>query len=391
MRGCVRWRKVTSGETISIALRRDQYLELEKIGIGAFAPVAGFMTERQFRSVCETMHLPSGEPFTIPVVLDVDSATAHRARKASIIELLYADAKVGEIIPESVFTCDKASVAEQIYGSSDIAHPGVQRFFNSGDWFIGGSTTLISRVKLDLSKYEMTPAETKEMFQRLGWKTIVGFQTRNVPHRAHEYLQRVALEHVDGLFVQPLIGQKKKGDYTAEAIMAGYVALVEGFYPKSKVALGVLSTSMRYAGPREAVFHAMIRRNYGCTHFIVGRDQAGVGNYYGKYAAHDLLRRFEGELGITVMYLHGPYYCDICGGIVTEQTCRHSETDPASTTELSGTIIRRMLSGGLQPDPRFIRPEVLASLSDCKLFVEDDAGESAARITPAAQPSLNSR
>ena len=361
--------------SISIALRRDQYLELEKIGIGAFAPLVNFMKEEEFHSVCETMYLPSGEPFTIPVVLDVDTGIAHRARNASRIELTYSGLKVGEIIPESVYTCDKDAVAKQIYGSNDESHPGVQMFFNSGGWFIGGKTTLVSRVALEISKYELTPDETKEKFKSLGWKTIVGFQTRNVPHRAHEYLQRVALEHVDGLFIQPLIGQKKRGDYTPEAIMAGYFGLIDGFYPNNRVAIGVLSTSMRYAGPREAVFHALIRRNYGCTHFIVGRDHAGVGNYYGKYAAHELLRRFEAELGIRIMYLHGPYHCGICGGIVTEHTCPHSLSDPERTTEISGTLIRQILSGGEQPDDRFIRPEVLSAVRDCKLFIEDEMNE----------------
>jgi sulfate adenylyltransferase len=344
---------------------------LEKIGLGAFSPLANFMNETEFHSVCENMYLPSGEAFTIPVVLDVDADIAKRARNTSKIDLIYSSEKVGEIVPESVFTCDKDAICKHVYATNDRRHPGVQRFFNSGGWFIGGKTTLTSRVALKTSKYELTPEETRAKFKSLGWKTIVGFQTRNVPHRAHEYLQRVALEHVDGLFIQPLIGQKKNGDYTPEAIMAGYSKLVEGFYPVNRVVLGVLSTSMRYAGPREAVFHALIRKNYGCTHFIVGRDHAGVGNYYGKYAAHELLRRFEGKLGIRIMYLHGPYHCDICGGIVTEHTCPHSLSDPASTTEISGTLIRKVLSGGERPDERFFRPEVLGALQNISLFVED--------------------
>lgn len=361
--------------SISISLRQDQYLELEKLGIGAFAPLANFMTQAEFHSVCETMRLPSKDPFPIPVVLDVDKNFAHRAANVTRIELAYLGMKVGEIIPESVYTCDKETAAKQIYGTNDKRHPGVQRFFNCGDWFIGGKTILISRVNLEISKYELTPEDAKKMFASLGWRTVVGFQTRNVPHRAHEYLQRVALEHVDGLFIQPLVGQKKSGDYTPEAIMKGYQTLINGFYPKSRVVLGILSTSMRYAGPREAVFHALIRRNYGCTHFIVGRDHAGVANYYDKYAAHDLLRRFDGELGIQIMYLHGPFYCSICGVIVTEHTCPHFLSNPECTMEISGTLIRQMLSGGRMLDERFIRPEILNAIQDCKLFIGNETDE----------------
>jgi sulfate adenylyltransferase len=210
------------------------------------------------------------------------------------------------------------------------------------------------------------------MFAERGWKTIVGFQTRNVPHRAHEYLQRTALEQVDGLFIQPLVGRKKAGDYTPQSIMAGYRKLIADFYPRDRVVLGILSTSMRYAGPREAVFHALIRRNHGCTHFIVGRDHAGVGDYYGKYAAHELIGRFDGELGIAVMRLHGPFHCRVCDGIVTEHTCAHYRTRPAAITEISGTEIRRILNSGLTPERHIIRPEIVDAVKNVPLFVTGD-------------------
>lgn len=360
-------------DVLSISIRRDQYLELEKIGIGALSPLDHFMTEDEFHSVCQEMFLPCGFPFTIPVVLDTDTGTAHHARHSSKIELIYAGIVVGEMIPESIYTCDKSVIAKQVYGVSDEQHPGVSRFFSMGDWFIGGKTTLLARVPSEDGRYEMTPSETRQLFNNLGWKTIVGFQTRNVPHRAHEYLQRVALEHVDGLFIQPLIGQKKRGDYTPDAIMTGYTCLIDRFYPKNRVVLGVLSTSMRYAGPREAVFHALIRKNYGCTHFIVGRDHAGVGNYYDKYAAHQLLRRFDATLGIQIMYLHGPYHCDICGGIVTEHTCPHGLSAPTHTLEISGTMIRKILVGGEKPDSRLIRPEIIEAVHGHTLFIENES------------------
>lgn len=354
---------------LSINLRYDQYLELEKIGIGAFLPLNHFMNEDEFISVTENMRLPSGVPFPIPVFLDVEKEFVDLAKEADLIELLYEGIKVGTLLPESIYTCNKESIAQHVYGTSDKAHPGVARFYNSGNWFIGGETQLLKRVEGALHKYELTPEETKKIFDLKGWKTIVGFQTRNVPHRAHEYLQRVALEHVDGLFIQPLVGQKKKGDYTPEAVIIGYQALVDEFYPSNRVVLGILSTSMRYAGPREALFHALIRKNYGCTHFIVGRDHAGVGDYYEKYAAHQLLKSFEEELGIKIMYLHGPFYCSACDGISTEQTCPHIVTNPELTDQISGTLMRQILSGGSKPDKRFFRPEILEAIKDCKLFI----------------------
>lgn len=356
---------------ISLLLRQDQYLELEKIGLGAFLPLDHFMNEAEFFSVCENMRLPSRAPFPIPVILDVTTEFLEQARNADVIDLIYEERKVGEIEPESIYTCDKKKIAKLVYGTDEKAHPGAKRFYDSGDWFIGGKTTLQQRVDGMLSKYELTPEETKKRFSDLGWNTIVGFQTRNVPHRAHEYLQRIALEHVDGLFVQPLVGQKKRGDYSPEAVIRGYQALIQNFYPLSRVLMGILSTSMRYAGPREAVFHALIRRNYGCTHFIVGRDHAGVGNYYGKYAGHQLLRMFEPELGIKIMYLHGPFHCKICDGIVTEHTCPHIVSDPEATNQISGTMIRQILSGGCKPDPRYFRPEILEALKGCELFINN--------------------
>jgi sulfate adenylyltransferase len=354
----------------SIQLRQDQYLELEKIGLGAFLPLNQFMTEEQFQQVAKEMHLPDGSPFTIPVYLDVDKQVAELAQSVDHFDLLYAGTKVGEIVPESIFTCDKSDIARHVFGTSEDQHPGVNRFYHHGDWFIGGKTTLLQRVDEPISRFELTPEQAKQKFAELGWKTVVGFQTRNVPHRAHEYLQRTALEHVDGLFVQPLVGQKKKGDYAPDAVIRGYQALIEGFYPKERVLLGILSTSMRYAGPREAVFHALIRRNYGCTHFIVGRDHAGVGNYYEKYAAHAMLRRFEAELGINIMYLHGPFYCESCDGIATEHTCCHIKDKPEVTSQISGTLMRRILSGGSTPDRRFFRPEILDALAGCELFID---------------------
>ncbi len=355
-----------------LALSRDQYLEFEKLGLGAFRPLDGFMMEDAFRSVVRDMRLPDGAVFPLPVLLDVGRAESERLRGRARVSLSFDGIDVGSIEPLSVFTCDKPAVARAVFGTTDLAHPGVANFLRGGDWFIGGPIRLARRATLDISADELAPAEAKAAFAERGWRRIVGFQTRNVPHRAHEYLQRVALEHVDGLFIQPLVGRKKAGDYTPQAIMAGYRTLIDQFYPKRRVVLGILSTAMRYAGPREAVFHAIIRRNYGCTHFIVGRDHAGVGDYYGKYDAHALVQRFEGELGITVMRLHGPYHCRRCDGIVTEQTCPHRERDPRAITEISGTDMRAILLGGKAPDPHLMRIEVIESIKGLPLFITED-------------------
>lgn len=355
-----------------LIINRVQYLELEKIGLGAFAPVRGFMNEPDVLSIIKTARLADGTPFPLPILLAVDKAAAERLRGNARITLVHAGQEVGELTLESVFTLEMPAAAQALYGTDDVVHPGVRFFFKAGDWFLGGSIRLTRRIEHSLSRFELTPEETRSYFERQRWKTVAGFQTRNVPHRAHEYLQRVALEVTDGLFVQPLVGQKKAGDYTPESVLRGYEALVSGFFPPGRVLLGVLTTSMRYAGPREAVFHAIIRRNYGCTHFIVGRDHAGVGNYYGKYEAHEFTRRFDGELGITIMRLHGPFHCSACETIATEQTCPHFARDPSRITEISGSYIRSILAAEQSAPVHIMRPEVLAALQGLPHFITNE-------------------
>lgn len=355
-----------------ILINRNQYLELEKLGLGAFAPLSGFMNDDDFHNVVHSMRLADGTPFPIPVVLDISRTEADSVKGVAEISLIFDDTEVGTLKPESVYSPNKEKVAIEVFGTADSAHPGVAHFVGLNDVFVGGPITLTNRRLLDVSEFELTPVEAKAAFTERGLKTVVGFQTRNVPHRAHEYLQRVALEHVDGLFIQPLVGQKKPGDYTPQAIMTGYRTLVDAFYPRGRVVLGTLSTSMRYAGPREAVFHAIVRRNYGCTHFIVGRDHAGVGGYYNKYAAHELIKQFDGELGIQIMCLHGPYYCGRCDGIVTEQTCSHEFSSPEDIMHISGTDMRAMLLGGKKPEKHLMRPEIIESLKNIPLFIEDE-------------------
>ena len=352
-----------------LVLNRVQYLELEKIGLGAFAPVRGFLNEDDVKSVVAEARLADGTPFPLPILLAVSKEEADRARSCNHIALAHEGAEVGQMAVESVFQLDKPAAARALYGTDDPAHPGVRFFYNAGDWFLGGPVRLLQRIEHELSPYELPPEETRAHFRSQGWESVTGFQTRNVPHRAHEYLQRVALEVSDGLFIQPLVGQKKAGDYTPEAVIRGYQQLVRGFYPPGRVLLGVLTTSMRYAGPREAVLHAIIRRNYGCTHFIVGRDHAGVGNYYGKYEAHEFTRRFDGELGIKILRLSGPFHCSACDTIATEKTCAHYTSDPDRITEISGSLIRSILAAEGTAPEHIMRPEIVAALAGVPHFI----------------------
>lgn len=352
-------------------LSRNQYFEFENIALGALAPLDGFMTEEQFISVVRDMRLPGGEVFPLPVTLGMTPEQADSVRDASRIALVYGGVEVGELSPDSVFSCDKRAAARDVFGTDDPAHPGVAHFLDAGDVMVGGKVRLKQRVETEISRYELTPEEARAEFAARGWRTVVGFQTRNVPHRAHEHLQRLALERADGLFVQPLIGLRKAGDYAPQAIMISYRALIDDFYPADRVVLGALSATMRYAGPREAVFHALIRRNYGCSHFIVGRDHAGVGDYYGKYDAQELTRRFDGDLGIEILRFSGPFHCAVCDGIVTERSCPHEATRPDAVTQISATAVRAMLVGGQPADPRMMRPEIIASLKGVPLFIDE--------------------
>ncbi|MCZ6770843.1 MAG: sulfate adenylyltransferase [Proteobacteria bacterium] len=355
-----------------LSLSKHQYLELRALAAGAFHPLTGFMNEDQFHSCVEEMRMPTGELFPIPIILDLDDKDADRLSQQPRVALYYEGEEVGELLPDSFYRPNKEAAAKKIFGTDDAAHPGVSFFLAKGDVFVGAQVRLTKRLDLGFASYDLTPEQCRQEFASRGWQTIVGFQTRNVPHRAHEHLQRIGLEVVDGLFIHPLIGYRKRGDYTAEAIVRGYEALIDNFYPTNRVVLGVLPIWMRYAGPREAVFHAIVRRNFGCTHFIIGRDHAGVGNYYGKYEAQYLSRRFDGELGIEVLYLHGPFYCSRCESIVTDKVCRHERTAPQHVTQISGTDMRASLLHGRPPGPHLMRPEIVAALEGVPIFIESD-------------------
>ena len=348
------------------------YLELEKLGLGIFNPLQGFMDERDFYSVAENMRLANNSFFPLPVVLPISEKNIVSCRNSSELLLLYNNVEVGSIFPNSVYKPNFDKILFPIFGTNDKNHPGFKMFKNTGEYFLGGKIILKQRIKNHLSKYEMTPEEVKAEISKRGMKTVAGFQTRNIPHKAYEYIQRLALEKVDGLFIQPLIGRKKIGDFTPEAIMTSYNKLINNYLPKEKIILGALTTSMRYAGPREALFHSIIRKNYGCTHFIVGRDHAGVSGYYNNYDAQELCTKLESDLKVKILNMRGPFYCNKCDGVVTDNICSHYKEEKNPTFEISGTKIRLMLSGNLKISKKYIRPEIVRCLEGMKVFIRDE-------------------
>ena len=351
----------------SINLNYYQYNELVKICWKAFHPIDAFMSGKDLVSVIDDFHLRNGSFFPLPIFLDIDDETKNRVKKHTAVSLIFENKKVGNIIINDIYKIKKQSFCKKIFGTNSTSHPGVRFFFDTKEWFIGGKVSLRKSLFVDEEISELKPSETKKIFKEKKWKTVVGFQTRNIPHKAHEYLHRVALEFVDGLYINPFIGWKKKGDYTPKAISAGYEYYVKNFINSDRVCLNLSRMNMRYAGPRESLFHALIRRNYGCTHFIIGRDHAGVGNFYKKYDAHELAAKFEKELNIKIMKLCGPFYCKICQGIVTEKTCNHNKKN---TFDISGTYIRNILLKKGVVDNKFIRKEIVKNLEKIKVFIE---------------------
>lgn len=336
-------------------VNRDTACEIYNIGTGIFRPLKGFMDLRDYRGVVDDMHLRSGDPWTIPVTLDVpedEKADFVRADKVSLKDS--SGELLAELFPTDVYKADLDGDISKVFGTDDRKHPGVAKEATRSPYRVGGEINIIKGDNTIFPEYSSTPDEIKEIFKRNGWKTITGFQTRNPIHRGHEYLQDMAMKMTDGIFIHPLIGWKKRGDFSPIAVMKSYETMLDRFYSRDKVVLGALTTPMRYAGPREAVFHAIIRRNYGCTHFIVGRDHAGVGNYYGTYDAHKMCDRFN-DLGIKVLKLLGPYYCRKCADVVTEEVCPHGQEYALS---ISGTYIKSQLFEGKSPALEYMRKEI---------------------------------
>ena len=338
----------------ALELSERAYADLELIATGVYSPLEGFLDERNYRSVIEHMRLVDNTPWSVPITLSVAKADASRYR--GTVLLRYGNTSVGLLEVTEQYEPDKRWEAREVYRTEDEAHPGVAALYAQGDLNLAGSVTLFEISRGAFPQYHFTPAEIRAQFVARGWETTVAFQTRNPIHRAHEYLHKVALELVDGLFLNPLVGQTKGDDVPAETRVRAYEVILEKYYPQDRVLFGVYPAAMRYAGPREAVLHALSRRNYGCTHFIVGRDHAGVGSYYGTYDAQEIFRAFNrDELGIAILPFEHTFYCRSCSQMVSKRTCPH---DSSHHLILSGTKVRELLRAGEDLPHEFTRPEV---------------------------------
>ncbi len=346
-----------SAEMSRIKLSARAISDLELIAIGAFSPLEGFLNYSNYHTVVRSMCLASGAPWTIPITLAVSAAEANQLREGTDVALYEGDHLLAVLHLAEKFTYDKKREAESVYRTTDEAHPGVRVLYEQGDWLLGGRISLVNRPRnLTFTEYRKDPAETRALFQERGWRRVVAFQTRNPVHRAHEYIQKCALEIADGLLLHPIVGETKSDDVPADVRMRSYEAILNHYYPPTRTLLSVLPAAMRYAGPREAVFHALVRKNYGCSHFIVGRDHAGVGNYYGTYDAHHIFDEFEPhELGITPLFFDHTFYCRACAGMASTKTCPHENSQHVT---LSGTRVRELLGAGELPPVEFSRPEV---------------------------------
>ncbi|MBD2258685.1 sulfate adenylyltransferase [Pseudanabaena sp. FACHB-2040] len=346
-----------------VTLDERAFSDLAMIAIGGFSPLTGFMEQADYDTVVTDMRLANGLPWSVPVTLSVSEEVAAPLAEGSLVRLDDASGRfVGVLELTQKYTYDKVREATHVYRTDEDKHPGVKVVYAQGPINLAGPVWLLQRDAHPLfPNYQIDPAASRALFKERGWRTVVGFQTRNPIHRAHEYIQKCALETVDGLFLHPLVGATKEDDIPADVRMRCYEIMMEHYFPQDRVILAINPSAMRYAGPREAIFHALIRKNYGCTHFIVGRDHAGVGDYYGTYDAQYIFDEFEpGELGIAPMKFEHAFYCTRTSGMATTKT---SPSTPEERIHLSGTKVREMLRRGELPPPEFSRPEVAAELA----------------------------
>ncbi len=339
----------------SLILNDDLLSDVENLATGVYSPLEGFLGKEDFLLVLNQMRLSNDLPWTIPIILDVSEEEAAKLKEGDEIILKNeAGQSIALFHLREKYRYDKEDLAKKVYQTTDPAHPGVAKIKDMGPVLLAGPVDLISFRPTPFDNYRLTPKETRFLFRQKGWRTIVGFQTRNTPHIGHEYVQKTALTFVDGIFINPVIGRKKKGDFRDEVILAAYEELIRYYYLKERAVMAILPMEMRYAGPREAIHHAIIRKNFGCTHIIIGRDHAGVGNYYPPYAAQDIFEEFP-DLGIVPLFFKTFYYCRRCQAVVNEKICPHPKTEHI---DFSGTKIREMLLKGEVPPPELMRPEV---------------------------------
>jgi sulfate adenylyltransferase len=344
-----------AGRLRRLTIDAELVSDVENIATGVYSPLEGFLGEADFRSVLAASRLRSDNAWTIPIVLDVDAATAKTLKTGEEIVLAAEDGRPLAILRlEEKYGFDKAETAQRIFGTQDPAHPGVAKVLGMKEVLLAGPVDLIEITPTPFDRWKLTPKETRVLFEAKGWRTVVGFQTRNTPHIGHEYVQKAALTFVDGLFINPVIGRKKKGDFKDEVILASYEEAIRRYYIKERTVMAILQMEMRYAGPKEAIHHAIIRKNFGCTHIIIGRDHAGVGSYYAPFAAQEIFEDFP-DLGIAPMFFRSFSYCKTCGSVVNEKICPHP---PSAHIQFSGTKIRDLLIRGECPPPELMRPEV---------------------------------
>ncbi|MDO4244711.1 MAG: sulfate adenylyltransferase, partial [Deinococcus sp.] len=330
------------------------FADLEMLATGAYSPLTGFVNEADYLSIVEHLRLADGTPWSLPITLPVSREQAESL--SGRVVLTHDGQDVGTLDIEEKYLARKAWEAREVYRTEDEAHPGVAALYAAGEVYLSGPVTLFEVPRGEFPRFHRTPSEVREVIEARGWRSTVAFQTRNPIHRAHEYLQKVALELVDGLLLHPLVGRTKSDDVPADTRMEAYEVLLEGYYPQERTLLSVYPAAMRYAGPREAIVHALSRRNYGATHFIVGRDHAGVGNYYGTYDAQEIFSAYTAEeLGIRILKFEHTFYCQSCAQMVSPRTCPH---DASHHLILSGTKVREKLRAGEHLPPEFTRPEV---------------------------------
>lgn len=340
----------------SISLDKESVTDVRNIGHGRYSPLEGFICQTDLKPVLESMRLASGTVWTVPILLDVSEKEASGLAEGDDVCLKGPDSTAIAILHlKDKYSYSKQAIAKAVFGTDDLKHPGVKSTMEMKDVFLGGDIDLVDASREPFPEYNKYPSETREIFEKRGWKTVAGFQTRNAPHLGHENMQKTVLALVDGLLIHPVIGKKKKGDFKDAVILKCYDALIDNYFPKERVVLSILPMEMRYAGPREAIHHAIIRKNHGCTHLIVGRDHAGVGDYYHPEAAIEIFDRFD-DLEIRPITIRGDFFhCKTCRRLESERTCPHGDD---VKMKFSGTVVRKLLVEGGTPPPEMIRPEV---------------------------------